>query len=103
MVVPLCGGNIDTTMLGRVIDRGLAADGRLIRFTATVSDRPGGIAALTALLYDHGASIKVRRQGRRRRALTAVWEDAGVRKECVCVWGGSRAQHAVRWCAEPAN
>ena len=25
VVVPLCGGNIDSTMLGRVIDRGLAA------------------------------------------------------------------------------
>ena len=37
-------------MLGRVIDRGLAADGRLIRFIATVSDRPGGIARLTKVL-----------------------------------------------------
>jgi threonine dehydratase len=36
VVVPLCGGNIDTTVLGRVIDRGLAADKRLIRFGATV-------------------------------------------------------------------
>jgi threonine dehydratase len=35
VVVLLCGGNIDITMLGRVIDRGLAADGRLIRFVAT--------------------------------------------------------------------
>ncbi len=33
------GGNIDTTVLGRLIDRGLASDMRLIRFTATVSDR----------------------------------------------------------------
>jgi hypothetical protein len=30
--VPLCGGNIDTTVLGRIIERGLAADQRLIRF-----------------------------------------------------------------------
>jgi hypothetical protein len=28
VVVPLCGGNIDTTVLGRVLERGLAADGR---------------------------------------------------------------------------
>lgn len=41
IVVPLCGGNIDTTVLGRVIDRGLAADERLCNFTATVEDRPG--------------------------------------------------------------
>ena len=58
VVIPLCGGNIDTTVLGRVIDRGLAADHRLIRFVATVSDRPGGIAKLTTLLAVNGASIK---------------------------------------------
>jgi len=58
VVVPLCGGNIDTTTLGRVIDRGLAADNRLSRFVATVSDRPGGVAQLTNVLSDVGASIK---------------------------------------------
>lgn len=57
--VLLCGGNIDTTVLGRVIDRGLAADQRLIRFSATVSDRPGGIARLAKDMADIGVSIKV--------------------------------------------
>ena len=58
IVVPLCGGNIDTTVLGRVIDRGLAADNRLCHFYATVSDRPGGIGRLALLLGELGASIK---------------------------------------------
>jgi threonine dehydratase len=58
IVVPLCGGNIDTTVLGRVLERGLAADNRLCNFTATVSDRPGGIAKLMTLLSELGASIK---------------------------------------------
>jgi threonine dehydratase len=58
VVVPLCGGNVDTPVLGRVLERGLAADGRLVRFEAIVSDRPGGIAALTRLLADAGVSIK---------------------------------------------
>ena len=31
---------------------------RLVQFYATVSDRPGGIAKLTKLLSDEGASIK---------------------------------------------
>lgn len=53
--MPLCGGNIDSTVLGRCIDRGLAADGRLCRFIVTVSDRPGGIADLTRLLSSIGA------------------------------------------------
>lgn len=54
VVVILCGGNIDTTALGRVIERGLAAEGRLIRFGVTVSDRPGGIAELTKRIADLG-------------------------------------------------
>lgn len=58
VAILLCGGNIDTSVLGRVLDRGLAADMRLVRFTATVSDRPGGIAALTKVLFDIGVSVK---------------------------------------------
>eukprot|EP00053_Salpingoeca_punica_P009377 m.84039 g.84039 ORF g.84039 m.84039 type:complete len:448 (-) comp15003_c0_seq1:173-1516(-) len=54
----LCGGNIDTTVLGRVIERGLAADGRLVRFMVSVLDRPGGLAGLTALIAQCGASVK---------------------------------------------
>ena len=34
------------TCLSRVIERGLVADGRLCRFTAMISDRPGGLADL---------------------------------------------------------
>lgn len=48
----LCGGNIDTTVLGRCLERGLAADGRLVRFSVRVEDRPGGVASLTKLLHD---------------------------------------------------
>ena len=57
VVLTLCGGNIDTNMLGRVLDVGLVADGRLARFTVTVSDRPGGLARLTAAIAEAGASI----------------------------------------------
>jgi threonine dehydratase len=58
VLVPLCGGNIDVTVLGRVIERGLAADGRLIRLTVPVSDRPGGIAELAKAIAGMGASVK---------------------------------------------
>jgi threonine dehydratase len=57
VVLPLCGGNIDLTMLGRVIERGLASDGRLCRFTATISDRPGGLARFAQVLAEQGASV----------------------------------------------
>jgi threonine dehydratase len=57
VVLPLCGGNIDLTTLGRVLERGLAFDGRLCRFTATISDRPGGLARFAGLIAEEGASI----------------------------------------------
>ena len=44
VVLVVCGGNIDPNVLSRVIEKGLVADGRLARFTAMISDRPGGLA-----------------------------------------------------------
>jgi threonine dehydratase len=58
VVLPLCGGNIDSTVLGRVIEHGLAADGRLCRFVTRVSDRPGGLSRFTAVLAGAGVSVK---------------------------------------------
>jgi threonine dehydratase len=58
VVLALCGGNIDITMLDRVIEVGLVADGRLARFTVSISDRPGGLARLAELIATTGASIK---------------------------------------------
>ena len=58
IVIPLCGGNIDTAVLGRIVERGLAADGRMIHFKVTVPDKPGGLSALTKILHEMGVSIK---------------------------------------------
>ena len=58
VVLPFCGGNIDPAILSRVIEKGLVADGRVCRFSAVISDRPGGLAGLTKLLADTGASVK---------------------------------------------
>jgi threonine dehydratase len=52
------GGNIDPAILSRVIEMGLVHDGRLSRFTAIISDRPGGLAELSRVIADAGASIK---------------------------------------------
>jgi threonine dehydratase len=57
VVLPLCGGNIDLTTLGRILERGLASDGRLCRFSAIISDRPGGLARFAGLLAEEGVSI----------------------------------------------
>jgi len=54
----LAGGNIDVTMISRVIERGLAADGRLCRLTVRISDRAGSLAHLLEVVARTGASIK---------------------------------------------
>jgi threonine dehydratase len=58
VVLLFSGGNIDPNILSRVIERGLVADGRLGRFTAVISDRPGGLADLATQIAANGASIK---------------------------------------------
>ena len=58
VVLVTCGGNIDPAVLSRVIDQGLVHDGRVTRFTVTISDRPGGLAALARVIAESGASFK---------------------------------------------
>ncbi|XP_031619975.1 uncharacterized protein LOC116338699 [Contarinia nasturtii] len=58
VVLLLCGGNIDTTTFGRCLERGLASEGRLLRFNVTLDDCPGGIAQLCRLLANIGVTIK---------------------------------------------
>jgi threonine dehydratase len=58
VVLAFCGGNIDPNILGYVIEKGLVVDGRLTRLTAVVSDRPGGLAKLSRVIAEAGASVK---------------------------------------------
>lgn len=57
VVIILSGGNIDVNLLSRIIERGLAKDGRLARLEVRISDRPGALASLTARLAECGANI----------------------------------------------
>lgn len=58
VVLVVCGGNIDPAILSRVIEQGLVRDGRVTRFTVTISDRPGGLAELARVVASCGASVK---------------------------------------------
>jgi threonine dehydratase len=58
VVLLLCGGNIDPMVFSRVIEHGLAVDGRLLRFTASIRDRPGGLQHLVTVIADAGASVR---------------------------------------------
>jgi threonine dehydratase len=55
--VLVCGGNIDVTLLSRIIERGMVQDGRLIRLRIVLLDRPGALHELTRLIASHRANI----------------------------------------------
>jgi threonine dehydratase len=57
MAVLVCGGNIDVTLLARIIERGLVKDGRLVRLRVHLPDYPGALHRLTGILADHRANI----------------------------------------------
>lgn len=56
-VVLVCGGNIDVTLLAKIIERGMVKDGRLVRLRVYLQDRPGALLALTQILARERANI----------------------------------------------
>ncbi|MBI1380642.1 MAG: threonine ammonia-lyase [Planctomycetaceae bacterium] len=56
-VVLACGGNIDLTLLARVVELGLAHAGRTHRMRLRVPDRPGQLEHIGAVLRREGANI----------------------------------------------
>ena len=57
VAVLVCGGNIDVTLLSRIIERGLVKDGRLVRLRVHLPDYPGALHKLTGILAQHRANI----------------------------------------------
>ncbi len=57
IAVLVCGGNIDVTLLARIMERGLVKDGRLVRLRVHLPDYPGALHKLTGILADHRANI----------------------------------------------
>ena len=55
--VPVCGGNIDGRILANVLLRGLLRDGRLLRMTMDIPDRPGVLADIAGLIGASGGNI----------------------------------------------
>ncbi len=51
------GGNIDVTILSRVIERGLKMNGRTADITIALSDKPGQLAAVSAIVAEAGANV----------------------------------------------
>ncbi|MGH9757604.1 MAG: threonine ammonia-lyase, partial [Candidatus Acidiferrales bacterium] len=55
--VVVSGGNIDVTLLSRIIERGLVKDGRLIRLRINLPDYPGALYKLSGIIAHHRANI----------------------------------------------
>ena len=51
------GGNIDVTILNRVITRGLLKSSRLVEMLIEMPDRPGSLLGLTQIIFNNGANI----------------------------------------------
>jgi threonine dehydratase len=57
IAVLVCGGNMDVTLLSRIIERGLVKDGRLVRLRVHLPDYPGALHKVTGILANHRANI----------------------------------------------
>jgi threonine dehydratase len=57
VAVVIGGGNIDVTLLSRIIERGLVKDGRLVRLRVHLPDYPGALHKVTGILAQHRANI----------------------------------------------
>jgi threonine dehydratase len=51
------GGNIDVSLLSRIIERGLVKDGRLVRLRIHLPDHPGALQRLAAVIATQQANI----------------------------------------------
>jgi len=57
VAVVIGGGNIDVTLLSRIIERGLVKDGRLVRIRVPLPDHPGALHQLTTIFAAEHANI----------------------------------------------
>lgn len=57
IAIVISGGNIDPNLLSKIIQRGLAKDGRMVRIRAMMRDRPGELARICQHVAEHGANI----------------------------------------------
>lgn len=51
------GGNIDVTILSRVIERGLKMGGRTANITIALSDKPGQLSGVSHVIAQQGANV----------------------------------------------
>ncbi len=55
--LPVCGGNIDPRILANVLLRNLLRDGRLLRLSLEIPDRPGVLADIATRIAAHEGNV----------------------------------------------
>jgi threonine dehydratase len=56
-VTVLSGGNIDVNLVARVIERGLVKDGRLVRVSVALQDKPGQLSKVSSIVANARANV----------------------------------------------
>lgn len=101
VVAVLAGGNVDMYLLGQIVDKGLAATGRLLKVSVLLPDRPGAFreivdtiaqanANIVEVVHDRlssgidagsaGVTLSLETQGREQaESLTRSLEERGIR------------------------
>jgi len=82
VVAVLSGGNIDPLVLLHVTQHGLVAAGRFLSLRIEISDRPGSLARLLALVGAMGASVVDVEQSRLGSTLALGDVEVDLRLEC---------------------
>ncbi|MCL6445267.1 MAG: threonine ammonia-lyase [Alicyclobacillus sp.] len=57
VVVVLSGGNVDVTVLSRIIEHGLVESGRYLRLAVTLADRPGALRDMLDIIAGSRANV----------------------------------------------
>ncbi|HEX9306931.1 MAG TPA: threonine ammonia-lyase [Anaeromyxobacter sp.] len=57
VVAVISGGNIDVNLVARVIERGLVKDGRLVRVSVALQDKPGQLAKVSSIVANVRANV----------------------------------------------
>jgi threonine dehydratase len=57
VVAIISGGNIDVNLIARIIERGLVKDGRLVRVSVNLLDKPGQLAVVSTIIAGCRANV----------------------------------------------
>jgi threonine dehydratase len=57
VVLVISGGNVDSAQLFRIVRQAMARQGRILRFSVLLDDRPGTLAGLLSIIAGQGGNI----------------------------------------------